>query len=224
MLFDRLWGGFVLLWVSFTLWTALVFHWDVLGRMDQYCYELAARGAPSEVWLSFMGKVTFLGDGRWVCGLCGLLSLFLLLRRNPAAALWPFCALLAGIWLTWMLKALCALPRPEGFSSSWVVRNYAYPSGHTFNAVFFYCIALWVLARMQVRPFCSAWVRAVTGLVVVAVGASRVALGVHWASDVIGGALSGLVWCALNLMWMERFRILEAGPGPRPPSHLSRAS
>jgi len=223
MLFDRLWGFLVLSWVSFTLWTALVFHWDAVGRLDRYCYELAARGASSEVWTSCMGKVTFLGDGRWVCGLCGLLALFLLLRRNPAAALWLFCSLLAGIWLTWMLKALCGRPRPEGFLASWVLPNYGYPSGHTFNAVFFYCVGLRVLARKRVRFFCSGWARAVTALVVVAVGVSRVSLGVHWASDVIGGALSGLVWLALNLMWMERFRLLEADAGPRPPPPLSRA-
>ncbi len=207
---DRLWGLFVLAWVSFTLWTVLVFHWEPIGRLDRYCYEIAAWGASSEAWIAWMHRVTLLGDDRWLCVLCGVLGLYLIIiKRRPAAALWLFSSLWVGIWLTWMLKALCARPRPDGFVVSLTVPNYAFPSGHAFNGVFFYGMALWLLRRMGVRWCATGWALTVTSAIMVWIGISRVALGVHWASDVVGGALWAVLWGVVNVMWMERVGVLE---------------
>lgn len=86
-----------------------------------------------------------------------------------------------------------------------VVRTSSFPSGHaTSSMIFFLTIALALTAR-------SRWHRvAVAGAVLLSllVGLSRVMLGVHWPSDVIGGWAFGALWVLLSLRLSERlFRV-----------------
>jgi hypothetical protein len=71
--------------------------------------------------------------------------------------------------------------------------GFSFPSGHTAAAAATWAAVVLVLGRG--RPFRSkAWLAAGAAAVTVAVAASRVLLGVHWLTDVIGGAALGFGW------------------------------
>jgi undecaprenyl-diphosphatase len=82
-----------------------------------------------------------------------------------------------------------------------VVKTSSFPSGHATSSMIFYTvIALTLTAK-------SRWHRpAVAGAILLSllIGLSRVMLGVHWPSDVIGGWSFGLMWVLLTLRLAER--------------------
>lgn len=102
-------------------------------------------------------------------------------------------ASLGGIVAHHLVKFVYRRPRPEGA----LRRNKtepAYPSGHTTNATAVLTTAAYLLAREGLVPLplgalCVVAVVAITG-------ASRVALGWHWGTDVLGGWLTGLAVAA----------------------------
>jgi undecaprenyl-diphosphatase len=77
----------------------------------------------------------------------------------------------------------------------------AFPSGHTTNATAVVATSMYLLARegMIPTPLAATVVIAIAALT----GASRVALGWHWGSDVVGGWCAGLCVAALSCSWFE---------------------
>lgn len=95
--------------------------------------------------------------------------------------------------LFWALKAATDRPRPPLSLRLATVGSPSYPSGHTAIATAV-AASLLVAATRTARPRLRR--PAVAGLVAlpVVVGVSRIALGVHWLTDVVGGALLGAGW------------------------------
>jgi undecaprenyl-diphosphatase len=112
-----------------------------------------------------------------------------------------------------------------------VVNNYhldgsSFPSSHVveYTLVFGFCF---YLAATLIKP--SAWrtlILAACGLMVVLVGPSRIAMGQHWASDVIGGYLLGfglllvIVWAYRG--WEQRVAVRQQKSAPAPAAAQSR--
>jgi membrane protein DedA with SNARE-associated domain/membrane-associated phospholipid phosphatase len=140
----------------------------------------------------------------------GILALVLpwglwLLARRRLDALLHIGAGLGGIALlnTWG-KALIGRPRPD--TPDYLTGSLAYPSAHASTAVVLYGLAAAFIAQElpRQRRFWAYW-----GAIALAVpmALSRLVIGVHWLSDLIGGALLGLVVCALvRLAWLQRPR------------------
>jgi membrane-associated phospholipid phosphatase len=74
--------------------------------------------------------------------------------------------------------------------------GWAFPSGHTAAAAATYAALALLLGRGR-RWTVKAWLGTAAAAVVVAVGSSRVLLGVHWVTDVIAGAALGFGWFAV---------------------------
>jgi undecaprenyl-diphosphatase len=74
--------------------------------------------------------------------------------------------------------------------------GWAFPSGHTAAAAATYAALALLLGRGRRWPV-KAWLGTAAAAIVVAVGSSRVLLGVHWVTDVIAGAALGFGWFAV---------------------------
>ena len=82
------------------------------------------------------------------------------------------------------------------------VKTSSFPSGHAASSMIFY-LAIAIVLTAGTR-----WQRAaVAGAICFSllIGLSRVMLGVHWPSDVIGGWAFGMLWVLLTLRLAERF-------------------
>jgi undecaprenyl-diphosphatase len=119
------------------------------------------------------------------------------------------------VTLNWIMKLTFQRPRPKLPWAS-VLPDYSFPSGHTMNSfVFFVAIALlaWAILGRRIGMLALA---VALGLVFL-VGTSRIYLGYHYFTDVIGGAAAGLVWIlivggALRAgPWMADWRGRPAG-------------
>ncbi len=123
-----------------------------------------------------------------------MLAWLLWRRRLSAAAHW-IATVAFGLLLTVGLKLLLQVPRPIELYHG--LAAYAFPSGHaTMSLVGYGFIA--VLAARELPPERRPWPYLAASLVVVPIAVSRLYLGAHWLSDVIGGLTLGLVWVTVT--------------------------
>jgi undecaprenyl-diphosphatase len=158
-----------------------------------------------------MQALSLLGKGEVEVPLALLLSLRLsLIRRRPEAAGYAAAAL-SGWALYGVAKWSFARPRPRIIprlsDSGW----FSFPSGHAMLAPLVFGLGALIWSAPWPRPARIALLL-LAGAISLLVAVSRVYLGVHWPSDVVGGLLLGTAWAAMWVWWWERAG--GAGGGP----------
>ncbi len=148
----------------------------------------------------FFGAVSTLGSWSFVGALTLLLCIAAALRRQLRAAA-TLAASACGIpALVVGLKPLYARPRPDVVVHLDFVDSASFPSGHAIAAsVFFGTLAL-IVARQTHNEVRRALIASLALLAVGLVALSRIYLGVHYPSDVVGGVLVGTTWSLLVLL------------------------
>lgn len=148
-------------------------------------------------WVTDLARlVTALGTSPVLYGLLILLGL----ARWRRTGTWVMsavavAALALGQTVRLGINGAVARARPP--EQVWLAHpvGYSYPSGHTTSAVIGYgllaALAAGLMSRYRAALFAAA------GIVAMAVGLSRVYLGVHWLTDVVGGWALGTAWLAL---------------------------
>ena len=139
-----------------------------------------------------MNLLTDLGTTLVIVPLLAAVAVVLLWRRRPGAVLFLAVACTGALVLNGTMKVFFHRPRPA-LPWATVLPDYSFPSGHTMNAVVFYlalALILWsVLGR---RAGLSAMV--IAAVIAIGVGISRIYLGYHYLTDVVGGLLAGIAW------------------------------
>ncbi|MFI5673765.1 phosphatase PAP2 family protein [Streptomyces cellulosae] len=121
-----------------------------------------------------------------------------------AAWLTVTCAL--GTLLQQFLKSAVGRSRPVWSDPVDTAHYAAFPSGHAMTAMVVCGLLLWLLHRNGVARALWITALAVSVVSVVGVGVTRIWLGVHWTTDVIGGWLLGALTVALAIAVFERPR------------------
>ena len=121
---------------------------------------------------------------------------------------------LGGVALVRIGKAAVDRTRPPIDDHLVFVNNQAFPSGHALGSVTVLGVITAVLVARLTAPRARGAVIAVAALLVAAIAFSRLYLGVHWASDVLGGWLYGGAWLGVCLVVAVRRRAL-ARPAAR---------
>jgi undecaprenyl-diphosphatase len=126
--------------------------------------------------------------------------------------------LLMGVVINILLKSIIQRVRPA-MSPLVGAAGYSFPSGHAMNATVFYASLAYLALRFTARRRASLLIAAACAAVVLAVGFSRVYLGVHYPADVLAGYAVGAWWLATALL-VSRSRalavLLEPGPAGAP--------
>ncbi len=129
--------------------------------------------------------------------------------RRSDAALVAVVAAGAGV-LVRFGKATVGRDRPPVDLRLVAEGNESFPSGHALASGAIIGVLLVVFVPSIGRPWVRAAVIGAACLFVLAIGLSRLYLGVHWATDVIGGWVTGLAWLLLCLtvrqVWRHRGR------------------
>ncbi|MGA5300399.1 phosphatase PAP2 family protein [Nucisporomicrobium flavum] len=142
------------------------------------------------------------------------LVVWLLVRRAKRLALWVVVTMVTGGVLGAVLKLLVGRNRPDLLDPVARATGYSFPSGHALNAALaagvFVLVLLPVVRRRWVLWTGAALVAGLTGL-------TRIFLGVHWTSDVVGGWLLGVMVVAATAVAFTRRRldsVVEHGVEP----------
>ncbi|WP_327187236.1 phosphatase PAP2 family protein [Streptomyces sp. NBC_01334] len=200
--------------VPFALLLVLVEgQWQPLRRLDAGAAQRLHHTAVTHpAWTSFL---RFLSDWVWDPAVLrtavALLTVWLVYRRAWRLAAWSAVTAVAGGLIGLLVKTVVERARPSLEDPVAHAPGFSFPSGHAMTATTSFAVLLLVLLPLvprSWRPLC--WCAAV--LSVLGVGFTRVALGVHWFSDVVGGWLLGLAVVALTAWAFEAWRA-EAGRG-----------
>lgn len=176
-------------------------------------------------WLStFMVAISYLGNTGWLfAGLIALTAGFLLVvRLRLEAALLLFICLSSSI-LNVLIKLLIERPRPAQPLVSVLqhASGNSFPSGHVMSYVAYWGLLFsFGIMLFTRRHWWRTTLLIVSGLFVILVGPSRIYLGDHWASDVLGAYIFGGLWlwlCLWAYVKLKRRGILA--PGWRPGRH-----
>ena len=154
----------------------------------------------------FIRVVSFLGSLE-VLALVGVLVAVALLVRSSCLTLAAWLiAVLGGEVLNLLIKDLFARPRPSFERPLVVETSYSFPSGQAMESLVVYGM----LAYFAVLTLRSQRARAVSvggaALIVVLIGLSRVYLGAHYVSDVVGGFAAGGAWLGTVVTAWEAIR------------------
>jgi undecaprenyl-diphosphatase len=143
-----------------------------------------------------MLEITALGSTLVLAIIAGTAAVFLWLTRHRFSVyILGFAFLAAGV-LNVVLKALYGRPRPDMVPTVVTSQSPAFPSGHALSAFAIYGTLAYLVARLEPSPRLRAATWIIAALIILAVGASRVYLGVHHPSDVLAGFVIALAWIA----------------------------
>jgi len=124
--------------------------------------------------------------------LCAAGLAFGLVRRRWLAAALVQIALMLAVWRVGdFFKASFHRARPDWWYGIHET-SFAYPSGHAALSIAFYGFATYAIVRAGVPDALKAGVAVVASVMIVGIGWSRLALGAHYPTDLIGGYLLGL--------------------------------
>jgi undecaprenyl-diphosphatase len=155
-------------------------------------------------WLNkVMQSLTDLGEGDTLLTLILVVGIGYFVWKLPRTAAIVLIMALLAYALTTNIKRIVSRPRPEvAWALIPVPGNMSFPSGHALNTMaIFGAIALTLSRRLHQRSL--RWLVLAMGfLLPLLIGISRVYLGVHYPSDVIGGWTAGLA-CAFLAYWAD---------------------
>lgn len=135
-----------------------------------------------------------------------IISGFLFLQARRRTAVFVMVTSFGGMLATAMLKEMFARPRPSVVPHLREATSSSFPSGHAMQSAIVYLTLGAILMRIVDGRLTKLYVLCIAALLSLLVGTSRVFLGVHYPTDVIGGWIVGYVWalvCWLIAQWFE---------------------
>ncbi len=117
-------------------------------------------------------------------------------------------AVLGEPLITDSLKSLFDRPRPDLVPHLVHAKGFSFPSGHATSASAIYLTLAALIASKTGAPRVRAYIFAVAAAMALLVGMSRVYLGVHYPTDVIGGLALGAAWAAIVFIAARRWGAL----------------
>lgn len=160
-------------------------------------------GIRSPALVALAKVFTFLGSLRFIGFLVVIAVASAIWKKANALAVTLVLVVLASKWLNALVKPLFQRSRPDLFSETAVPSTYSFPSSHAMVSIAAYGMLALVVARLRPALRLPAYVA--TTLLVMLIGISRILLGVHWATDVLGGFAAGAMLLLAGRIAIGRF-------------------
>ncbi|MBW8201154.1 phosphatase PAP2 family protein [Flagellimonas abyssi] len=188
---------------------------DTLATYDQKVtnYVLSFRNSKLTNYFLFM---THLGDVKGyliVLALAVLISAFIYKRWKHIAQV-AFVLALASI-SNIILKRAIDRARP-GIEHLVSVETLSYPSGHAMSAMAFYGFLIYLFYTFTMKKLLKSIAIALCILIILSIGISRIYLGVHFPSDILGGFIAGAIWVFFCILLFNLMALFAKDPRTSP--------
>jgi len=188
---------------------------EVLGGGEVVAFDLAfaraLRASNSAAWEQAFEVVSWLGSV-WAIGIVTALVAIVLATsgKRLLAAGWV-ASQAGGAVLNYALKNVFERTRPEFADAALAASSWSFPSGHAMGTFVLCGLGCYLLIRDRPSWTLAALITAVALSWCLVMGFSRLYLGVHFASDVLAGAVAGAAWVAVCASAFEVIRRRYAG-------------
>ena len=201
-------------------------------KMDERLFLLLHEddGTPvGPAWVEEVGRDATALGGNTILTLFALAVFgYLGLNQRWKDAVIIAISVIGGVIVSLLLKEVFDRPRPDLVPHLSHTLTSSFPSGHSMLAAVTYLTLGALVAEMAERKRQIVYPLVVALLLTVMVGVSRVHVGVHWPTDVLGGWMMGAAWallCWSVIRWLQRHRALtgrrEGGGDPMEQNRLT---
>ena len=169
---------------------------DMINTIDEIAYELMIKLMSSGM-TNFMLFMSHLGSA---ITLIVLTIAFILLLKNKTNSKFIAINLVLVFVINRILKLVIARPRPEVLQ---IVQEsgYSFPSGHSMVATGFYGFLIYLIYKEVKNKKIKYPLIVFLSILILLIGISRIYLGAHYATDVIGGCIIGAVYLAFFIKY-----------------------
>lgn len=162
----------------------------------------AVRSCTSSALSQVMMVVTELGAMPFYVVFGGIITIIFCLRRHILAGIMlVVCSGGSGL-MTLVIKSIVMRMRPDMMPVV-IETGYSFPSGHSVTAVCFYGYLAFLCYRYGSSNMIRYGGIVINAMMIVLIGISRIYLGVHYPTDVIGGYVGGMMWLGMSLCLIE---------------------
>jgi membrane-associated phospholipid phosphatase len=157
----------------------------------------------SKTLTALMVEMTYLGTGTVVIVVVGVAALFLWHTEHKHSARLLLAATIGNILLNGALKLVYHRARPSVFEWQTTAVSSSFPSGHAMSATVVYGTVAYLLMRLQKHHWAKMLTLFAAVSLILLICLTRLYLGVHYPSDVIGGIIVGLAWASFCMATLE---------------------
>ena len=179
-----------------------VFHKEIMNG-DIIGYKMVSTFLISDFATPIAKFITNFGGAIFLIGLTVLLSILI---KNKKIGLSIFANLVIITGLNQLLKRILQRPRPTEFR---IVEEtgYSFPSGHSMVSMAFYGYLIYLIYKYVKNKYIKWSLIVLLSCLIVGIGTSRIYLGVHYTSDVLGGFLISVSYLVIYISAVNRFLI-----------------
>ena len=142
---------------------------------------------PTDTKISIVKMITLLGDKYFIAAMVVIIGFILYVYKHKTDAYMLVLNLVNIVVLNKGIKYLVRRERPANMLIE--KDGYSFPSGHSMLALGVYCFLMFLIHKSNLKQVYKNILYVVLSLIIVVVGFTRLYLGVHYPSDVIGGYL-----------------------------------
>jgi len=170
------------------------------------------------IFRGFMIGVSWFGNNRHGVVITVLVTVALLLMRLKIEARMLLISSAVGEVVDFLIKTIVGRPRPtvDLVSVYTNLNSKSFPSGHVFHYVALYGFLFYLAYVLMPKSILRTILLIVCASLVSLVGISRMYLGEHWASDVVGAYLFGTVWLLVVIDFYWKMKIRQPRPVKQP--------
>lgn len=214
----RLGVGLVISAGALALFTIISDHVLDGEALVQFDLRLSAMfsATVSHSGLTTFHAISYAGSVATIAAVALLVAGVLTIRGERLLAAAWVTSLAGGALLNVILKHLFHRPRPAGASAFLVQMSFSFPSGHAMGSFIAYGLLAYLLLIHTRDVRCQAGIVATAASLIALIGLSRLYLGVHYFTDVIGGFAAGAVWLSVCIVTIHVIRLRAAAQGVRP--------
>lgn len=186
---------------------AVLVKTNSLVSFDTNIYNLITTKM-SDTLTSLFKIFTFFGSTKFIVGLViFFLVLFIILKKNKIGYTITAVLIISTI-MNNLIKIIIRRPRPEVLALV-TEKTFSFPSGHAMAAVSMYGVLIYLLNKSKVNNKLKIFGSTLLIIMIILVMISRIYLGAHFASDIIGAALLSLILLLIEIDIIERKKWLK---------------
>jgi membrane-associated phospholipid phosphatase len=182
---------------------------------ESLAQDLHAQVVDSPAMVDVLQVISFTGKPIFLVLVVGLPCVWLLRHRAYRLILFLILTSIGGGIVDTIVKVAVGRPRPSMDQPVAAAFGHSFPSGHSMSSTICYGAVFLVFAPWFTKGVHKVAL-AVTIAIPLLIGFSRLALGVHFLSDVLGGYVLGLAWLIASVAAFEIYRVERGRPKTEP--------